>query len=107
MAAALDISERTVFRAKRRRAEEGLDEVLRQRNQFNRYRKLDEPWRGPPDRPGLHGSGGHDHWTLRLLVGKAVELGLVESLSRETVRLRLKKRAQAVAGTAMVHSEGE
>ena len=31
---------------------------------------------------------GHDHWTLRLLAGKAVELGLVESLSHETVRLR-------------------
>ena len=42
MAAALDISERTVFRAKRRRAEEGLDGVLRHRNQFNRYRKLDD-----------------------------------------------------------------
>ena len=34
---------------------------------------------------------GHDHWTLRVLAGKAVELGLVESLSHETVRLRLKK----------------
>ena len=36
VAAALDISERTVFRAKRRYAEEGLDEVLRHRNQVNR-----------------------------------------------------------------------
>ena len=34
---------------------------------------------------------GHDHWTLRLLAGKAVELGLVESLSHKTVRLRLEK----------------
>ena len=42
VAAALDISERTVFRAKRRYAEEGLDEVLRHRNQVNRYRKLDD-----------------------------------------------------------------
>ena len=32
-----------------------------------------------------------------------VELGLVESLSPETVRLRLKKHAQAVAETTMVH----
>ena len=30
-----------MFRAKRRYAEEGLDEVLRHRNQVNRYRKLD------------------------------------------------------------------
>ena len=41
-AAALDVSERTVFRAKRRYAEEGLDEVLWRRNQVNRYRKLDD-----------------------------------------------------------------
>ena len=42
VAAALDISERTVFRAKRRYAEEGLDEALRHRNQVNRCRKLDD-----------------------------------------------------------------
>ena len=52
VAAALDISERTVFRAKRRYAEEGLDEVLGHRNQVSRYRKLDlyvEP--RDPERP--------------------------------------------------------
>ena len=41
-AAALDVSERTVFRTKRRYAEEGLDEVLRHHNQVNRPRKVDE-----------------------------------------------------------------
>ena len=108
VAAALDISERTVFRAKRRYAEEGLDEVLRHRNQVSRYRKLDD--RGEAHLIALACSPapeGHDHWTLRLLAGKAVELGLAPSLSHETVRLRLKKRAQAVAETAMVHPEGE
>ena len=34
---------------------------------------------------------GHEHWTLRLMAGKVVELGLVSSLSHETVRLHLKK----------------
>ena len=34
---------------------------------------------------------GHEHWTLQLLADKAVELGLVETLSSETVRLKLKK----------------
>ena len=93
VASALDVSERTVFRVKRRYAEEGLDEVLQRRNQVNRYRKLD-------DRAEAHlmalactpAPEGHDHWTLRALAGKTVELGLVESLSHETVRLRLKKR---------------
>ncbi len=92
VAAALDVSERTVLRAKRRYAEEGLDEMLRRRNQVNRYRKLD-------DRAEVHlialactpAPEGHDHWTLRAPAGKTVELGLVESLSHETVRLRLKK----------------
>jgi transposase len=34
---------------------------------------------------------GHDHWTLRLLAGKAVELGFVPSISPETIRHALKK----------------
>ena len=34
---------------------------------------------------------GHEHWTLRLLADKTVDLGVVESLSPETVRLRVKK----------------
>ena len=91
-AAALEVSQRTVFRIKRRYAEEGLDEVLRHRTQVNRYRKVDE-------RVEAHlialacspAPEGHDHWTLRLLADKTVELGLVESLAPETVRLRLKK----------------
>ena len=92
VAAALDISERTVFRAKRRYSEGGLDEVLRRRNQVNRCRKLDD--RGEAHLIALACSPapeGHDHWTLRALAGKTVGLGLVESLSHETVRLRLKK----------------
>ena len=92
VAAALDTSQRTVFRTKRRYAEEGLDGVLHDHPQANRYRKLDD--RGEAHLIALACSDapeGHDHWPLRLLADKAVELGLVESLSHETVRLRLKK----------------
>ena len=92
VATALDVSERTVFRTKRRYAEEGLDEVLRRHNQVNRPRKVDE--RVEAHLIALACSpvpDGHDHWTMRALAGKVVELGLVESLSPETVRLRLKK----------------
>ena len=94
VAAAMEVTERTVFRIKRRFAEEGLEETLHRRNQnqVNRHRKVDE-------RVEAHlialacttATEGHDHWTLRLLAGKTVELGLVESLSHETVRLHLKK----------------
>ena len=67
--------------------------MLRHHNSPNPYRKVDE-------RVEAHhllalacspAPDGHDHWTLRALAGKAVELGLVESLSHETVRLHLKK----------------
>ena len=78
MAAALDVSEGTVYRVKRRYAEEGLDGVLRDRVQANRFRKLD-------DKSEAHlialacspAPEGHDHWTLQLLAGRMVELGLV------------------------------
>ena len=56
VAAALDISKGTVYRAKRRYAEEGLDGVLQDRVQANRYRKLDDKGEAPPDRPGVQPS---------------------------------------------------
>ena len=66
--------------------------MLQDRPQANRFRKLDD-W------AGAHlialactpAPEGHDHWTLRALAGRVVELGLVESLSHEAVRLHLKK----------------
>jgi biotin operon repressor len=41
---------------------------------------------GPPPK-------GYANWTLRLLARKVVELGIVESVSHETVRRTLKKTA--------------
>ena len=92
VASAFDVSERTVRRAKRRYVEEGLEEVLRHPNSPTPHCKVDEKVEAhlialacsePPE--------GHGHWTLRLLAGKVVELGLAPSLSHETVRLHLKK----------------
>ena len=48
VAAALDISKGTVYRAKRRYAEEGLDGVLQDRVQANRFRKLDDKGEAHP-----------------------------------------------------------
>ncbi len=109
VAAALDTSQRTVFRTKRRYAEEGLDGVLHDHPQANRYRKLDD--RGEAHPVSSTGQAlialacgdapeGHDHWTLRLLADKVVELGVVESLSYETVRLRLKKTPSSPGGSS-------
>ena len=108
VAEALDVAEGTVFRTKRRFAEEGLEGVLKDRVQANRYRKLED--RGEAHLIALACSPapeGHEHWTLRLLAGKVVELGLAPSLSHETVRLHLKKRPQAVAEAGVVHSPGK
>ena len=92
VAQALDVAEGTVFRVKRRFAEEGLGGAIQDRPQANRYRKLDD--RGEAHLIALACSPapeGHDHWKLRLLADRMVELGVVESLSYETVRLHLKK----------------
>ena len=101
VATTLDTSPRTVFRTKRRYAEEGLDGVLHDHPQANRYRKLDD--RGEAHLIALACSDapeGHEHCTLRLLAGKVVELGLVPSLSHETVRLRLKKTPSSRGGSS-------
>ena len=80
VAEALDVAEGTVFRIKRRFAEAGLEGVLKDRGEAHLIALACSE---PPE--------GHDHWTLRLLAGKVVELGLAPSLSHETVRLHLKK----------------
>ncbi len=99
VAQALDVAQGTVFNVKRRFAEGGLDGVLKDRPQAHRYRKMDDRAEGhlialacspAPD--------GHDHWNLRLLADRMVELEVVESLSYETVRLHLKKTPSSRGG---------
>ena len=90
VAEALDVV--TVYRIKQRFAGEGLERALRDRRQANRHRKLDD--RGEAHLVALACSPapeGHERWTLRLLAGKVVELGLASSMSHEGVRKRLKK----------------
>jgi len=92
VAEALDISVGTVFRTKRCFAEGGLQGVLQERPRPRRTGKLDE--KGEAHLIALACSPapeGHDHWTLRLLAGKVVELGLAPSMSHEGIRKRLKK----------------
>ena len=113
---ALDVALSTVYRVKQRFAEAGLEQVLPDRPQANRPRKLDDRGEAHP----VSGTGqalialgcspapeGHAHWTLRLLAGKVVELGLASSMSHEGIRKRLKKHSQAVAEAGVVHSQGE
>ena len=89
---ALDISAGTVCRTKRRYLEGGLRWALEEEPRPGRPVKLDE--RGEVHLIALACSEapqGHDHWTLRLLAQRTVELGLAPSMSHEGIRKRLKK----------------
>ena len=92
VAEGLDVALSTVYRVKQRFSEDGLAGVLKDRPQANRPRKLDD--RGEAHLIALAccpAPEGHAHWTLRLLAGKVVELGLASSMSHEGIRKRLKK----------------
>ncbi len=47
---------------------------------------------------------GHARWTLKMLADKLVELEIVDSISKETVRRVLKKHYQPLAEENVVHS---
>lgn len=90
---ALGTSRATVERIRRRFATEGLDAAIKDKPQKGRPRALSSKQAAhliaiacspAPD--------GHDHWPLRLLGQKAVELGYVEHISPETVRQVLGKK---------------
>jgi transposase len=91
-AAVLNVGYATVGRVRQRFVEEGLERALRDAPRPGAKPKLDE-------RQCAHliavacseAPEGHDHWTLRLLAGKVVELGFAESYSHEAVRQTLKK----------------
>ena len=90
--AALNTSRSTVERIRKRYVEGGLVKALNEDPRPGAKRKLDGRAEAhlitlacsdPPD--------DSDHWVLRALADKLVELGLVESISHEAVRQYLKK----------------
>ena len=90
--AALNVSRPCVERIRKRFVEDGIERALEEDPRPGQKRKLDG--RGEAvliatacsDAPD-----GHEHWTLRLLAGKLVQLGVVDAISHETVRRTLKK----------------
>lgn len=92
VAQALHVGSATVGRVRQRFVEEGLAAALTERPRPGRQPKLTGKEEAhliavacsdPPE--------GHGRWTLRLLADKAVELGLADSITRETVRQLLKR----------------
>jgi Homeodomain-like domain len=89
---AFDVCRNTVVAVRARFAEGWVDAVLRHKRQLCFRQALSGSQQAHliafacspvPD--------GHDHWTPRMLAGKAVELGFVEKISPETIRALLKK----------------
>ncbi len=103
----LNVGRATVERVRKRCVLEGLEAALERKKQAS-----------PSRAPKLDGEGearlvqlacsappqGRTRWTLHLLGEKLVELGVVDSISHSTVHRRLeKKRAETVAGRALLH----
>ena len=96
IAEAFSCRTRTVERLRQRLVERGFEETLhrleRAQPPVEKLLTGDQEARiiarrlGPPPK-------GYANWTLRLLARKVVELGIVDSVSYETVRRTLKKMA--------------
>lgn len=89
---AFDVCRNTVKQVRARFATGGVEAVLTDKRQERRYQALTGAQQAHliaiacSDVPA-----GHDHWTLRMLAGKAVALGYVEQISIETIRSLLKR----------------
>jgi transposase len=93
IAGMLETSTATVQRVRERFCTQGLDAAL-ERSVPDRLYKRSLDGRAEARLIALACSeapGGRDRWSMRLLADKAVELGIVESVSHETVRKTLKK----------------
>jgi hypothetical protein len=89
---AFDVCQKTVRRVRLRFAQGGLPAVLQDRRQARRRQAL-------TGEQAAHliaiactpAPTGHDHWTVRLLAAKAVDLGFVEAIALDTIGRLLKK----------------
>lgn len=94
---ALGVSAATVERLRKRCAEDGVEAALVERPRPGAKLKLDERQRSRLIAEVCSSPGeGHARWTLKLLAGRVVELGLAESISPETVRAYLKKTTSSL-----------
>jgi hypothetical protein len=97
IAAAVEVGGSTVARVRREFVTAGLDAALRRKPTSRAsQRKLDGAQEAhlaaiacspPPD--------GAERWTLALLADKLVELKIVDSIARDTVRVALKKTSSS------------
>lgn len=102
---AIDVSASMIYDIRKRCVEEGPEAALHDRPRPGQRPKL-------TDHQAAHvialacsaAPSGHEHWTLRLLAGKVVELGYAPSCSHETIRQLLKKHPETLASATVVYS---
>jgi transposase len=100
VAEAYAVCSNTVTNLRTRYLTGGLDSVLTDRQQLRRRAALTGAQQahliaiGCSDVPE-----GHDHWTLRMLAGQAVEWGFVEHIDIGTIRNLLKKTSSNPGST--------
>jgi transposase len=98
---AFDISRNTAIRVRRMYLEGGLAAVLHDKRQQCHRQALSGGQAAHLVAIACSPApSGHDHWTVRLLAGKAVEWGFVESISPETIRQLLKKMTSSPGNTS-------
>jgi hypothetical protein len=90
--AVLGVSRTTAYRIRKGYGEVGVHKALQEKSRSGAPSRIDGRVEAtltmlacsdPPD--------GHSRWTLQLLADKVVELGVIESISVESVRTTLKK----------------
>jgi transposase len=102
MAEAFNVSPATVSNVRQRYRRGGIERVLHDKVQEHRRSALS----------GLQAAhliaiactpapDGHDHWTVRLLADKAVELGYVEHIALDTIGHLLKKTRSSRGDTSI------
>jgi len=90
--AALNVSRPCVERIRKRFVTDGIERALNEDPRPGQKRKLDGRAEATLIATACsQAPAGHEHWSLRLLAGKLVQLGVVDAISHETVRRTLKK----------------
>jgi putative transposase len=106
IANALGVSEATVYNTRRRYLEEGACGTVLRKTRKDKGMPVKVDGRVEAYILALACSATPNEepqWTLSMLADEVVDLGLVESISREKVRQVLKKRAPAPSEEAMEH----
>ena len=105
---ALAVSATMIYNTRQKCVEEGVEAALYDRPCPGQAPKLSEKQCAQVIATACTPApAGHDHWTLRLLADKVVQLGYADSFSYETVRRLLKKHVETVAGAGMVYPRGQ